>query len=97
MGLFNRKKKDEEVVDLRTDLEKKFEHTGQVAGKKTGEFVQGSINKIEEVKIKVKADEKIEKVKEFASKAEVKIEEIVGKAAKSTKETFGKVKQKAGK
>jgi len=97
MGLFNRKKKEEEVVDLRTDLEKKFEHTGQVAGKKTGEFVQSSINKIEEVKVKVKADEKIEKVKEFASKAEVKIEEIVVKAKNSTKETFGKVKEKAGK
>ncbi len=96
MGLFGRKKKVEDV-DFRTDLEKKFEDAGQVAGKKTGEFVQGSIDKIEKVKVKVKADEKIEKVKEFASKAEEKIEEIVGKASKSTKETYGKVKQKVSK
>jgi hypothetical protein len=96
MGLFGRKKKIEEE-DLRTDLEKKFEHTGQVAGKKTGEFVQGSINKIEKVKEKVKADEKIEKVKVFASKAEEKIEEVVVKAKNSTKQTYGKVKQKVSK
>ena len=55
MGLFNRKKK-KEAEDQRTDLEKKFEDVGQVAGKKTGVFVQKSINKIEEVKVKVKAD-----------------------------------------
>jgi len=96
MGLFGRKKKKEDA-DLRTDLEKKFEDVGQVAGKKTGEFVQTSIDKIEEVKVKVKADEKIEKVKELASRAEDKIEEIVVKATKSTKETYGKMKQKGKK
>lgn len=98
MGLFGRKKKKEvEAPDFRTDLEKKFEDAGKVAGKKTGEFVQGSIDKIEKVKEKVKVDEKIGKVKEFASKAEVKVEKVVEKASKSTKETYGKVKQKVSK
>jgi hypothetical protein len=83
MGLFNRKKKNIEETDLRTNLEKKFEDAGQVTGKKTGEFVQSSINKIEQVKTKVKADEKIGGA--------------VGKASKSTKETYGKVRQKVNK
>ena len=94
MGLFKRKKKQE---DERTDLEKKFEDVGQEAGKKTGEFVQKSIDKFEEVKVKVNADEKMEKVKEFALKAEDKIDEIVDKATKASKETYDKVKEKVGK
>ena len=95
MGLFNRKKK--KVVDDRTKVEKRFEDAGQVAGKKTGEFVQKGLDKYEEVKVKVKADDKIEKVKEIALKAEDKIDEFVGKAAKVSKETFEKAKKKVGK
>ena len=95
MGLFSRKKKKE--ADERTDLEIKFEGAGQVAGKKTGEFVQKSINKLEDVKVKVKADDKMEKVKEFALKAEDKIDALVGKATKASKETYVKVKEKVGK
>lgn len=94
MGLFKRKKKQEEE---QTDLEKKFEDVGQEAGKKTGVFVQKSIDKFEEVKVKVNADEKMEKVKEFALKAEDKIDEIVDKATKASKETYDKVKEKVGK
>ena len=86
MSLFKRKNKKEE--ETRTDLEKKFEDAGQEAGKKTGVFVQKSIDKFEEVKVKVK---------EFALKAEDKIDELVEKAAKTTKETYGKVKDKVGK
>jgi len=86
MGFFNRKKKKE--VDERTDLERKFEDVGQVAGKKTGKFVQKSIDKIEKVKVKIKADDKIEKVKDFALKAEDKLDEIVEKATKVTKKTI---------
>mgnify|MGYP007094902162 CR=1 FL=1 len=96
MGLFNRKKK-KEAEDQRTDLEKKFEDVGQVAGKKTGVFVQKSINKIEEVKVKVKADEKIVKAKEFALKAEDKIDELAKKATDASKKTYTKVKEKVGK
>lgn len=95
MGLFGRKKKIE--VDERTDLERKFEDVGQVAGKKTGEFVQKSVDKFEKVKVKVKADEKMEKVKEFVGKAEDKVDQLVGKAADASKKTYVKVKEKVGK
>ena len=95
MGLFNRKKKKE--VDERTDLEKKFEDVGQEAGKKTGVFVQKSIDKFEEVKVKVNADEKMDKVKDFAAKAEDKLEVFVEKATKASKDTYEKVKEKVGK
>jgi len=95
MGLFSRKKNQE--VDDRTDIEKKFEDAGQVAGKKTGEFVQQGMNTFEKVKTKVNADDKIEKVKELALKAEDKMDEIVEKATKVSKETFDKAKKKVGK
>ena len=95
MKLFGRKKKIE--VEERSDLEKKFKDAGQVAGEKTGKFVQKSINKFEEVKVKVNADDKIGKVKELALKAEDKIDELVGKATKVSKETYVKVKEKVGK
>ena len=92
MRLFGRKKKIE--VEEPTDLEKKFEDVGQVAGKKTGEFVQKSIDKFEEVKVKVNAEDKIDKVKELALKAEDKLDEMVGKATKASKETIEKLKKK---
>ena len=95
MGLFKRKNKKD--IDERSELEKKFEDVGQEAGKKTGEFVQKSLNKFEEVKVKVNADDKIEKAKEFALKAEDKMDELVEKATKASKETFEKVKEKVGK
>ncbi|MBU1020231.1 MAG: hypothetical protein KJ847_03380 [Firmicutes bacterium] len=99
MGLFNKRKKVEivEEVDFRTDIERKFEETGQKVGKQTGVFVQKSVDKINEVKEKVNADEKMEKVKEFASKAEQSVDEFVGKATTKTKETFDKVKGKVSK
>ena len=95
MGIFKRRNRLKE--DDRTVIEKKFEDAGQEAGKKTGEFVQKSMNKFEEVKVKVNADEKMEKVKELALKAEDKLDEFVEKAAKTTKETYIKVKDKVGK
>lgn len=95
MGLFRKKKIVE--VDDRTSIERKFEDAGQVAGKKTGEFVQQSVDTFEKVKTKIKADEKIEKVKEMAAKAEDKIDEIVVKATKASKDTYQKAKKKVGK
>lgn len=100
MGLFNRRKKVEiveEEVDFRTDIERKFEETGQKVGKHTGVFVQKSVDKINVVKEKVNADGTIEKVKDFASKAEQSVDEFVGKATVKTKETFVKVKEKVSK
>ncbi len=95
MGLFKRRKKPE--VELRTELEKKFEDVGQEAGKKTGKFVQKSIDKFEEVKVKINADDKMEKVKEFALKAEDKLDGIIDQATKVSKDTYSKVKEKVGK
>lgn len=96
MALF-KWKKNKNVVDERSDLEKKFEDVGQEAGKKTGEFVQKSIDKFEEVKVKVNADDKMDKVKELVGKAEDSLDELVGKATKVSKDTYVKVKEKVGK
>ena len=40
MALFKRKKKEEVVVDPRTEIERTFEEKGQALGKKAGELVQ---------------------------------------------------------
>ena len=103
MGLFRKRKKV--VIDERTELEKSFEDKGQQLGKDTGEFVQKSIDKINEIKEKYEADGKIEKVKDFAKKAEKKVdkfaekaeqkvEKLVGKATVKGKEVIEKVKKK---
>lgn len=92
MGLF--KKRIKEDLDKRTDLEKSFEEKGQTIGKETGKFVQKSIDKINELKEKYDADDKIDKVKEFAVRAEGKVDEIVERATKRGKEVINKVKNK---
>ncbi len=91
MGLFNKHKKE---IDERTELEKSFEETARKVGKDTGKFVQKGINKINNLRNKYEADEKIEKVKDFAEKAEQKVEVIVEKAAKKGKDVVEKVKNK---
>ena len=91
MGLFKKRKKE---VDERTELEKSFEEKGQQIGKDTGKFVQKSIDKINELREKYDADEKVEKVRDFAEKAEQKVEVIVEKAAKKGKDVVEKVKSK---
>ena len=96
MGLFKFKKK-QTVIEERSDIERKFEEAGQIAGKKTGEFIQKSIDKFEDVKVKINADDKMEKVKELVSKAEDKVDQIVDKATKVSKDTYDKVKEKVGK
>jgi len=92
MGLFKKRKK--EVIDERTDLEVSFEEKGQKIGKETGEFVQKSINKINELKEKYDTDDKIEKVKGLAGRAEQKVEQIVEKATQKGKKVVEKVKNK---
>ena len=44
-----------------------------------------------------KEDKKIEKVKDFANKAEQSVDQFVEKATDKTKETMGKVKEKVRK
>ena len=92
MSIFKKRKK--EVIDERTDLEKSFEETGQKVGKETGEFVQKSIDKINELKEKYDADDKIDKIKDFAEKAEQRVEELVEKATKKGKDVVEKAKKK---
>lgn len=93
MGLFRKRKKDQ-TVDERTDIEKSFEEAGQKAGIETGKFVQKSVDKINELREKYDADEKIDKVKEFAGKAEKKADELVERATQRGKEVIDKVKGK---
>ncbi len=91
MSLFKKRKK---VVDERTELEKSFEEKGQQIGKDTGKFVQKSIDEINKLRDKYDADEKFEKVKDLAEKAEQKAEDIVEKATKTGKDIVEKVKSK---
>ncbi len=83
MGLFKKRKK--EVIDERTELEKSFEEKGQQIGKDTGKIVQKSINKINELKEKYDSDNKLDKVRNFAGKAEKKVGKIVKKVTKKEK------------
>lgn len=86
MGLFRKKKEVEiiEVIDERTDIERNFEEKGQEVGKKTGVFVQKSVNKMNDVKEKIHVDETIEKAKVFASKAATKTKEKINKVKSKT-------------
>ncbi len=92
MDLFKKRKK--EVVDERTELEKTFEEKGQQIGKDTGGIVQKGIDKFNKIKEKYDADEKIDKVKDIADKAEHKVDDFIGKASKKGKEVIEKVKNK---
>ena len=92
MSLFKKRKKDN--LDERTDIERSFEETGQKVGKETGKFVQKSVDKINELKEKYDTDDKIDKVKELAARAEGKVDEIVERATQRGKEVINKVKSK---
>lgn len=90
MGLF-RRNKQEVVIDDRTELEKKFEETGQKVGKKTGVVVQKTLNKASELKEKHQLDDKMKQVKKLASKAEDKLDEVVDTLTQKGKEVYQKV------
>jgi len=92
MGLFKKRKKV--VIDERTDLEVSFEEKGKKIGEETGKFVQKSINKINQLKGKYETDKKVEKVKDFAEKAEHKVEKLVEKVSQKGKDVVEKVKNK---
>jgi hypothetical protein len=84
-------KKKEIEVDNRTDLEIKFEETGQKVGIKTGKMVQKGIHKANEIKEKVKADGTFDKAKALAQKAEDKIDVLVDKVTEKSKVAIGKI------
>ena len=91
MGLFRKKKKTE---IQKTEIETKFENKGQQVGLKTGQVVQKSINKANELKVKYNADDKIEKVKNIAKKVDQKVDEAIEVVVGKTKEVVEKAKKK---
>ena len=91
MPLF--KKKKEEVIDDRTELEKTFEEKGQIIGRKTGKIVQKSVDKIHKVKGKLEEDGTMDKLRDFSDKLDDVVDKVVDKVTKTSK----KVVQKANK
>ncbi len=91
MSLFKRKKKEEEV-DNRTDIEKTFEEKGQKIGRKTGTIVQKGVDKFEQVKQKLENDGTIDKFRDFSNKVDDKIDNVVNKVTKATKSAVEKAK-----
>ncbi len=93
MGLFKRKKK-EENIDTRTKIEKSFEEKGQSIGKKTGEIVQKGVNKFDEVKQKLEDDGTMDKIRGVGNKIDDTIDNVVDEVTKQTKKIITKTKKK---
>lgn len=93
MGLF-RKKKNEEILDPRTKIEKTFEEQGQKIGKITGEFVQKGVNKFEEVKQKLEDDGTMDKIRDVGNKIDDTIDKVVDEVGKQAKKVIIKSKKK---
>ena len=92
MGLFKKKKKEEEIDD-RTEIEKSFEEKGQKIGRKTGALVQKGVDKIEGVKQKLESDGTMDKLRDASSKVDEKIDSVVNKVTSKTKQVVSKVKK----
>ena len=90
MGLFKRKKKEE---DTRTDIEKKFEEKGRNVGVKTGKLAQKAYDKSKSINEKIKVSEKFNKVRDFASKADDKLDQTVDKVVAKGKTIINNRKQ----
>ena len=93
MPLFKRKKQEVEVVDNRTELEKKFEETGKNVGKKAGELVQKSVDKIQGVKQILKDKGTMDKVKNVQTKVDQTVESGVDTVAKKASKVLKKEKK----
>lgn len=92
MKLF--KKKQEEVVDPRTKLEKSFEEKGQNIGRKTGKVVQKGVDKIQHVKTKLEQDGTMDKLRHISDKVDDTIDTVVDKVAKKGKQLATKHQKK---
>jgi len=92
MGLFKKKKKEEEIDD-RTEIEKSFEEKGQKIGRKTGALVQKGVDKIEGVKQKLESVGTMDKLRDASSKVDEKIDSVVNKVTSKTKQVVSKVKK----
>lgn len=93
MGLFKRKKQ-EVILDTRTDIERKFEEKGQAIGAKTGSFVQKGKDKLDEVKEKLREDGTLDKMKNLSTKVDDKIDQVVDAVSKKGKEVKDKITKK---
>lgn len=94
MGLFRKKKKEEEIIDTRTKIEKSFEEKGQKFGKKAGEIVQKGVDKYDQVKQKLEDDGTMDKVRNVGNKIDDTIDKVVDEVTKQTKKAVSKVKKK---
>jgi hypothetical protein len=92
MRLF--RKKSENIVDNRTELEKKFEETGRVIGVKTGETVQKVLDKASGVKQKLEENGTLEKVRQISDQIDDTIDELVEKASVKGKRVVQTVTKK---
>jgi len=93
MGLFKRKKKEEEVIDTRSKIEKNFEEKGQQFGKKAGEIVQKGVDKYDQVKQKLEKDGTMDKVRNVGNKIDDTIDKVVDEVTKQTKKVVKKVRK----
>ncbi len=93
MGLFRKKKKEEEI-DNRTKVERSFEEKGQKLGKSTGELVQKGINKYDQVKRKLEKDGTMDKIRNAGNKIDDTIDKVVDEVTKQTKKVVKKVQKK---
>lgn len=84
------KKKEEIIVDNRTELEKSFEEKGKNIGKKTGEVVQKGVDKLQQVKAKLEEDGTMDKLRQFSDKVDDTIDSVVDKVAKKGKRIASK-------
>ena len=94
MGLFKKRKKVEEVIDDRSDLEKKCEETGQNIGKKTGQLVQKGVDKINGVKQNLEDNGTMDKVRNVQTKVDQTLDQVVDQVTKQTKKVVEKVQKK---
>ena len=92
MKLF-KQKREPQIVDDRTELEKTFEEKGQIIGRKTGKVVQKSVDKIHNVKSKLEEDGTLDKLRRFGDKVDDRIDEVVNRVAKKGKQLAGKHKK----
>lgn len=90
MALFKRKKK-EEPIDSRTEIERNFEEKGQAIGKSTGKFVQKSVDKLQGVKQKLEENGTMDKIRDVQVKIDDGIDKAVDAVTKSSQKVVKKV------
>ena len=93
MRLFGKKKKEEELYE-RSNLEKKFEETGRKVGEKTGKVAQKGVDKYQKIVADLEESGKLDKVREVTNKAVEKTDEFFVKAEEKITEVVEQVKRK---